>query len=410
MKVLVADDDALIRRLLIALLNKLGHEAEVAENGQAAWKALDTETPPALAILDWVMPGMDGVEVCRRLRASPRKTRTYVLLLSARAEKQEVIAGLDAGADDYLVKPFDPMSLLARLRVAQRIIAYQNELQQNIGEMEELLQRHNLLGEMFGKKPRLTEASAGIAGRSVSPNVASEKRTPSVVSNERLSEIFASSFAAVGLGGAGVVTAEKVTQPEGAMFTAWAPLVFIKQGVWMDLLFEADDASAVAMFEFLLGRIPVSERELLDFLAETFNLICTAVKTALGESNISVLVPIISRSIRTDSLTIQPPGSGSVIRHCVSLPDIRGSITVIRQLAPVLQKSLGSLHPFDILAENLPSPGDPKVSLLNQGVILSERYIEKLSAVARSAQVDLRVPVIPLSRLAEFFCLGRIRS
>ena len=69
MKVLVADDDALIRRLLMALLNKLGHQVEVAENGQAAWKALDTETPPALAILDWVMPGLDGVEVCRRLRA-----------------------------------------------------------------------------------------------------------------------------------------------------------------------------------------------------------------------------------------------------------------------------------------------------------------------------------------------------
>lgn len=410
MKVLVADDDALIRRLLMALLNKLGHQVEVAENGQAAWKALDTETPPALAILDWVMPGLDGVEVCRRLRASPRKTRTYVLLLSAKAEKQEVITGLDAGADDYLVKPFDPMSLLARLRVAQRIITYQHKLQQNIEEMEELLQRHNLLGEMFGKQSRHMEASAGNAGRSVSTGVAPDKWIPSVVSNERLSEIFAASFAAVGLGGAGVVTAETITQSEGATFTAWEPLVFIKQGVWMDLLFEADETSVVAMFEFLLGRIPVSEREMLDFLAETFNLICTAVKTALGESNISALVPIISRSIRTSALTVQPPSSSSVTQHCVRLPNIRGSITVIRQSAPVLHKSLGALHPFDIMAENLPSPGDPNVFLLNQGVILSERYIEKLTAVARSAQVDLRVPVILLSRLAEFFCLGRIGS
>ena len=326
-----------------------------------------------------------------------RKTRTYVLLLSAKAEKQEVITGLDAGADDYLVKPFDPMSLLARLRVAQRIITYQHKLQQNIGEMEELLQRHNLLGEMFGKQSRHMEASAGNAGRSVSPGVAPDKWIPSVVSNERLSEIFAASFAAVGLGGAGVVTAETITQSEGATFTAWEPLVFIKQGVWMDLLFEADETSVVAMFEFLLGRIPVSEREMLDFLAETFNLICTAVKTALGESNMS-------------ALTVQPPSSSSVTQHCVRLPNIRGSITVIRQSAPVLHKSLGALHPFDIMAENLPSPGDPNVFLLNQGVILSERYIEKLTAVARSAQVDLRVPVILLSRLAEFFCLGRIGS
>src|SRR4026207_1387300 len=114
MKVLVADDDALIRRLLLALLPKLGHEVEVVEDGHAALKALESSAPPAMAILDWVMPGVNGVEVCKRLRAHPGKSRPYVLLLSAKAEKQEMIVGLDAGADDYLVKPFDPMALLAR--------------------------------------------------------------------------------------------------------------------------------------------------------------------------------------------------------------------------------------------------------------------------------------------------------
>lgn len=410
MKVLVADDDALIRRLLMALLNKLGHEVEVAENGLDAWKALDTETPPVLAILDWVMPGMDGVEVCRKLRANPRKTRPYVLLLSAKAEKQEVIAGLDAGADDYLVKPFDPMSLLARLRVAQRIIAYQQELQQNIGAMEELLQRHSLLGEMFGKHGLLTEALSGGTDRPALQPGAPAKPTLAVVSDERFDEIFAASFAAVGLGEARVVTVEALPQSEGATFTAWAPLAFISQGVWVDFLFEADDASAVTMFESLLGRIPVSERELLDFLAETFNLVCSAIKAALGEANIFALAPIISRSIRTAALTIQPPSSSSVTQHQITLPEVHGMLTVIRQASPILQKSLGSLHPFDILAENLPSPGNPEVFLLNRGVILNERYIEKLSALAKSAQADLRVPVIKPSRHAEFFCLGRIGS
>src|SRR5262245_46546474 len=123
MKILVADDDALTRRLLLALLGKLGHEVEAVEDGNAARNALESATPPALAIVDWMMPGMNGIEVCKHVRAHPARTRTYVLLLSAKAEKQDVIAGLDAGADDYLVKPFDPMALLARLRVAQRIIA-----------------------------------------------------------------------------------------------------------------------------------------------------------------------------------------------------------------------------------------------------------------------------------------------
>ena len=408
MKILVADDDALIRRLLLALLNKLGHEVVAVDDGFGAWKALDVEEPPMLAILDWVMPGMDGVEVCRKLRANPRKTRPYILLLSAKSEKQEVIAGLDAGADDYLVKPFDPMALLARLRVAQRIITYQQELQKNIGAMEELLQRHNLLGEMFGKQNRLTEASPRSAERTIPPSGAPDKLTPRIVSDERLNEIFAASFAAVGLGGTTVVTLETTVKLQGSTFTAWAPLLFVSQGVWIDFLFEVDDASAVAMFESLLGRIPVSERELLDFLAETFNLICTSVKAALGESNLTVLAPIISRSIRTASMTLQPPSPSTATQHRISLSEVSGILTVIRQSAPILRKSLGALHPFDILAENLPSPSTAEVFLLNQGVILSERYIEKLSALARSAQAELRVPVIPPSRLAEFFCLGRI--
>src|SRR5688572_29447631 len=158
MKILVADDDALIRRLLQALLSKLGHEVELVEEGHAALKALETTPPPQLAILDWVMPGLTGLEVCKKLRAKHTRSRTYVILLSAKADKQDAIAGLDAGADDYLPKPFDPMTLLARLRVAQRIITFQQELQTHIAEMETLLQRYNLLGEMFGKQGRGSES------------------------------------------------------------------------------------------------------------------------------------------------------------------------------------------------------------------------------------------------------------
>ena len=120
MKVLVADDDALTRRLLIALLTKLGHEVDAVEDGHAALKALESPTPPAIALLDWMMSGINGPDACKHLRAHPGKSRPYVLLLSTKADKQDVIAGLDAGADDFLVKPFDPMALLARIRVAFR--------------------------------------------------------------------------------------------------------------------------------------------------------------------------------------------------------------------------------------------------------------------------------------------------
>jgi CheY-like chemotaxis protein len=403
MKVLVADDDALIRRLLLALLGKLGHEVEVVEDGHAALKALEGPTPPALAILDWVMPGVNGVDVCKHLRAHPAKSRPYVLLLSAKAEKQEMIAGLDAGADDYLVKPFDPMALLARLRVAQRIISYHQELQQNITAMEELLQRHNLLGEMFGRQGRGAEA-AGAA--TPAPLAAAPSIAP-----DQINQMLVRSLTEVGLG-----SAEAATLPEArpakdsAGFIAWAPLILINEGLWIDLLLEADDNSAVAMFESLLGRIPVSERELVDFLAETFNLICTGIKSTLIEKGGTVLAPVISRATRASSVTVRPPPRAEITRHQITLPEIAATLTVLRIPAPPANKSLGQLHELDILAESLPSPSTTEVFLLNQGVVLNERYIEKLVALAKAENKALSVPIIKPSRLAEFFCLGRIAA
>jgi hypothetical protein len=197
---------------------------------------------------------------------------------------------------------------------------------------------------------------------------------------------------------------------DSAGFIAWAPLILINEGLWIDLLLEADDNSAVAMFESLLGRIPVSERELVDFLAETFNLICTAIKSTLTEHGGTVLAPVISRATRASSVTVRPPPHAEISRHQITLPEVAATLTVLRIPAPVTNKSLGQLHELDILAESLPSPSTTEVFLLNQGVVLNERYIEKLAALAKAANKILNVPVIKPSRLAEFFCLGRISS
>lgn len=409
MKVLIADDDALVRRLLVALLTKLGHEVEQVEDGHAALKALDVPLPPALAILDWVMPGLSGLDVCRKLRAHPGKARSYVLLLSAKSDKQEIISGLDAGADDYLIKPFDPMALLARVRVAQRIIAYQEELHRHISGMEVLLHRHNLLGEMYGKQLRPADARTAAAG---TPAGALPAENPGAIKNlistDRMAQLLTASIADVGLGRAQVTTATEIPASEPESFTAWAPLVLLKHGLWMDLLLESDQHSAVAMFETLLGRIPVSERELLDFLAETFNLVCTSLRAGLAGLGIPALTPIISRSVRTEAVTINAPTFSTVTHHRLRVGQAGAGFTVVTQPAPVQRKSLGQLRSFDILSENLPSPSAKEVFLVNQGVVLNERYIEKLAELAGPAANDIRVPVVEPSRYAQFFCLGRI--
>jgi diguanylate cyclase (GGDEF)-like protein len=128
MQVLVADDDAVYRRLLQTTLSSWGYQAATVCDGSAAWLALQDEDAPDLVILDWVMPGMDGDQVCRCLRQLPRDRYTYVLLLSAKRDRSALLEGLEAGADDYLSKPFDPAELRARLNTGRRILRLQNEL------------------------------------------------------------------------------------------------------------------------------------------------------------------------------------------------------------------------------------------------------------------------------------------
>ncbi len=128
MKVLIADDDRVSRHLLETLLLKCGYEVVVAGDGVEAWQKLQEENAPRLAILDWVMPGMDGLEVCREARKRPAQPYAYLLLLTAKSQKGDIIEGLEAGADDYLIKPFDAQELKARLRVGRRILDLQEEL------------------------------------------------------------------------------------------------------------------------------------------------------------------------------------------------------------------------------------------------------------------------------------------
>jgi two-component system, cell cycle response regulator len=128
LRVLVAEDDPMFRRILQSWLQTWSHEVVVAENGARAWDILQQEQPPELLILDWMMPEIDGTELCRRIRAQRRSRYQYILLVTGKNDRQDVVRGLDAGADDYLSKPFDRDELRARLRVGKRILALQDSL------------------------------------------------------------------------------------------------------------------------------------------------------------------------------------------------------------------------------------------------------------------------------------------
>ncbi len=136
-KVVVAEDDAVSREILASTLGKWGYQVIVAADGREAMEALRAQNEPVLAILDWMMPGMEGPEICRRLREISKSV--YILLLTARAGKERLVEGLRAGADDYLTKPFDKEELRARLSVGARILALQESLNARVEELETAL-------------------------------------------------------------------------------------------------------------------------------------------------------------------------------------------------------------------------------------------------------------------------------
>lgn len=138
-RVLLADDDITTLTLLEDALRDWDYDVILAPDGEKAWDILQSENPPHLMVLDWMMPGMDGVEVCRRLRALQNRPYTYIVLLTSKSEKDDIVAGLDAGADDYLTKPVDMGEFKCRLAVGRRILDYEREL----AKKNELLQKAN---------------------------------------------------------------------------------------------------------------------------------------------------------------------------------------------------------------------------------------------------------------------------
>ena len=128
MRILIAEDDPISRRLLEVTLSKWGYDVISCQDGNAAWQILQQRDAPSLAILDWMMPGIDGIQVCREVRQHIIEPYIYILLLTAKSQKTDIITGLESGADDYLTKPFDTSELRVRLRAGRRILDLQEEL------------------------------------------------------------------------------------------------------------------------------------------------------------------------------------------------------------------------------------------------------------------------------------------
>ena len=160
LKLLIAEDDALFLHLLTETL-AAHYELTVAQDGAEAWRILEQPDAPRLAILDWVMPEMSGPEICRKVRQTPRLSSMYLIILTARNSTPDVISGLQAGADDYVTKPFHPEELRARVKVGERIVSLQCTLTAQLFALEDVLGQQKQLEALVASCPRCKTVRTG---------------------------------------------------------------------------------------------------------------------------------------------------------------------------------------------------------------------------------------------------------
>lgn len=160
-RILLAEDHYVSRHLLERNLVNWGFQVQAAEDGEAALKILEAENPPAIVLIDWMMPKVDGLEVCRRVRARVGQPFTYVLLLTAKNHKEELAAAIEAGIDEYVIKPFEPDELRARLNVARRVVSLERRLALRERELQEAAAE---LAKLRPAKETRPERKAGKTG------------------------------------------------------------------------------------------------------------------------------------------------------------------------------------------------------------------------------------------------------
>ncbi len=395
MKILVADDDRIARKVLRAFLEEAGYEIVAAEDGRQAIDTLSGADAPPIVILDWVMPGMSGPEVCAKLRAGNLGFRPYVLMLSAKTDKTEVVAGLDAGADDFLSKPFNLAELLARLRVAQRMVEYEIELRRKLVELESLQERHQLLGELIATPTAPADAEA--SADTEKPQARAHFTT------EQIGSLASIALEQLGVGDVNPVPAPVGFQPPRVSYAAWVALVAIDEQRWFDLLIEMESPVVASLIEKTLHRRSSAKTPKHVFVAEALTIVSSALRSELRQRTCDTLMPYLSRGLYVERPRLDPPVPDDTRPIHLDLAGHPLRLTVVEHEAPLRRKSSTQLRLHDVLADAYPPPKVNEIPLLNRGAILNERYIEKLSAFAEATSEQYPIPVYVPTPLAAFF-------
>ncbi|MGC4073116.1 MAG: response regulator [Nibricoccus sp.] len=403
MKALVIDDDPSTQKIMKLLLEKSGYEPVIHSDGKSGCEAALAPEGPSLVILDWMLPDIDGLAICKKLRAANLKVRPYILFLTSKKEKIDAASGLDTGADDFISKPFNVAEMQARLRVAQRTLDYQRELQKKAEALEVHEQRSQLLGEINERQRGTT-----LADPAARPQVVHSERTgvkPADFSNQEIRFLLSATLLEMRLvlEAAKVRTGAEPLSLKACNYCAWGGLLLGNDHAWLDVMVAVKGSTLTSLFQKALDRKAASEVEHRYFLAEIARAIMMGFMRTLERRSGGVQHPLMSRTVKVETSSLFPPLPSDSKSYDLVIEGEAVQLILAVHECPLLERSPSALRELDVLAEQFPAREVSEVPMFMSGVVLTPRFIEKLVYHVETSQLGELVRVRRPSEMAQFF-------
>ena len=380
MNILVVDDDPVAQRIMKMFVEKSGYQPTIFTDGPKGLEAALAPDAPPIILLDWMLPGMDGIAVCKKIREAKPRVRPYVIMLSAKHGKEEIAAGLDAGADDFVSKPFNVGEMQARLRVASRLVAYQSELLKQIDDNEVLSQRNSLLGELISKRQGAVEQAIPVvkpatAGKNVEKQ---SERKPTDFTDHEVRYMLSISLLELRLALQGVSPRSKPPQFKFSEYCAWSGLLLSGQDSWVDLVVVGETKTADQLFERSLGRKPQTEVETSGFMAEMARMIAIGFSRMIRLRAGDAVQPLMSRALRLSISTPAVPVPPEIRSYDLVVENLPFRLMIVVEPCGKSMLTPEAVHTLDILAGPFPPREISSVPIFNEGVVMTPRFIEKM--------------------------------
>jgi CheY-like chemotaxis protein len=382
MRILIADDNQIVLRLLQASLNTSGIELIPVRRGTEALTHLQAADPPAIAIVDWQMPDMIGLDVCRRIRASQKSVRSFFILLSACSGKEDQLEAFDAGVDDFVAKPFDKDLLLARVRSAMHLMQHQQDLAAQAAAAS--------------NAATSPDGSPGSGSGAVIAKTLSALQSP-----DEVQALVDRTLADMGFGDPVSTRVRKETDAMRPEIDLVHFMILPEKLLWLDLLLETNLASAGALFRTFTGmddsEVPLSD--LVDSIGETLNMIQGNLKAQFKAKGAELLVPLVPQAIPSERVEARCSSTAIFSRSLHRVEGMLFRFTLFAYPCPLQRKHLGDIARADVLAEPLRPADNSDIVLINRGTLLTNRYLKKVENLAEMAPRNFTAPVFEPSPL-----------